>query len=614
MEFISQNVEGDGPPRSAVGSSVNPLISVLVPSYNYVQYITQAIDSALEQTYPNIEVVVTDNISTDATAETVRTRYAGDPRVRFFVNERNIGLVPNFNRALEHARGEFVLWLSADDWLLPTHLARLHEVFEREPQLDVVYSGAYFCDETGRLYNVRNMPGQLPVDYVDVRDELVEMLTTTCQVCLPTALFRRSLFTELGPMDEGLRVAADWELAVRIASAGKRFAYLNAPSMCVRLHGDQASGDAYHNDGSNYLEFLHIAEKVIDHPAFVRLRGWEPRMVSFMGVLDWYAREKRGGEAFDPGIEARLAAIRQTLEQRAERYEPARVREQRVSVVIPATLPGPVFAALDSVLAQTHTNWEICLIDHGEIPLEHVLRAHPAWDRISLLRMPNAMLPGAARNLGLRMIRGEYVTYLDEDNRFRPDHLDSLVDRIERSGAEVVVASAALIVHQTDAHGLDRVPLAESTNVFREEGDPAELQLIANVTPLNAVLHHRRTLVRSEQFNDTLPILEDFEYLLRLERFAGFAFSGTVTLEVSANVGLVAQNLGTRKGAYLAVLDAVYGAHPVNDAVGRGRIAHRGAVESALAGAGEITNSARGTVEFIAVLAGRAVVAPPANA
>jgi O-antigen biosynthesis protein len=608
MEGISQNAAIVGRSRPA-GDRMNPVISVLVPSYNYVQYITQAIDSALAQTYPNVEVVVTDNISSDATVETIRTRYAGDPRVRLFVNERNIGLVPNFNRALAHARGEFVLWLSADDWLLPTHLARLHEVFEREPSLDVVYSGAYYCNEPGRLYNVRNMPGQLSVDYVDARDELIDMLTTVCQVCLPTALFRRGLFDELGPMDEGLRVAADWELAVRIAIAGKRFGYLNAPSMCVRLHGDQASGNEYHADGSNYLEFFHVVEKFIDHPAMARLRGWEARMLSLLATLDAHARDKRGAN-FEPAVEARLAAVRRTLERRAATYEPARASEQRVSVVIPATRPGPVFAALDSVLAQTHANWEICLIDHGEIPLEHLLRAHPAWDRISLLRLAKPLFPGAARNLALRLIRGEYVAYLDEDNRFRPDHLASLIDRIERSGAEVAVASAALIVERADARGLGRVPVAESSNIFREERDPAELELIANATPLNAVLHHRRTLVRSESFNETLPILEDFEYLLRLERFAPFAYTGAVTLEVCTTLGLVGQSLETRR-AYLPVLDAVYGAHPASGAVVQSRAVHRRTLERVLATAAETTGSPQGAAEFVAVLAGRDVVAPP---
>ena len=86
-------------------NGVKPLISVLIPSYNYARFIQKSIDSVLAQTYENIEVVVTDNCSTDDTMTVLRTRYADDSRVRVFENEENIGLVRNFNRALTHARG-----------------------------------------------------------------------------------------------------------------------------------------------------------------------------------------------------------------------------------------------------------------------------------------------------------------------------------------------------------------------------------------------------------------------------------------------------------------------------------------------------------------------------
>jgi glycosyltransferase involved in cell wall biosynthesis len=128
-------------PDGRKGRSVEePLISVLIPAYNYARFVTAAVDSVLAQTYPNVEIVVCDNRSTDDTLAVLEARYAGEPRVRLFQNERNIGLVPNFNRALTHARGSFIAWLSADDWLLPRHLARKPTVLAAAPQLEVVYS------------------------------------------------------------------------------------------------------------------------------------------------------------------------------------------------------------------------------------------------------------------------------------------------------------------------------------------------------------------------------------------------------------------------------------------------------------------------------------------
>jgi len=134
---------------------MKPLISVQIPSYNYGRFIEQSVDSVLAQTYENFEVIVTDNRSSDTTMQILRARYGSDPRVRIFENETNIGLTENFNRALAHARGEFVVWLCADDWFLSNHLARLEEVFAHHPALDVVYTNIYFADERGRAFGIK---------------------------------------------------------------------------------------------------------------------------------------------------------------------------------------------------------------------------------------------------------------------------------------------------------------------------------------------------------------------------------------------------------------------------------------------------------------------------
>ena len=116
-----------------------PLISILVPNYNYVQYVATAVDSALAQTYPNFEVVVCDNRSTDGAWELLNERYGDDPRVRLHQNETNIGMARNFDRLLELARGRYVMCLSSDDFLYPSHLTQLEQGFARDPGLDVVY-------------------------------------------------------------------------------------------------------------------------------------------------------------------------------------------------------------------------------------------------------------------------------------------------------------------------------------------------------------------------------------------------------------------------------------------------------------------------------------------
>src|ERR1700694_5529314 len=119
----------------AVTDERYPLISVLIPNYNYVKYVATAVESALAQTYPNLEVVVSDHCSTDGAWELLNERYGTDPRVRLHRNERNIGMARNFDRLMELARGRYVMCLSSDDFLFPPHLGRLQGGFRRDPPL-----------------------------------------------------------------------------------------------------------------------------------------------------------------------------------------------------------------------------------------------------------------------------------------------------------------------------------------------------------------------------------------------------------------------------------------------------------------------------------------------
>jgi glycosyltransferase involved in cell wall biosynthesis len=99
-----------------------PLVSIIITTYNYAHVVATAIESALGQDYPNFEVVIMDNASTDDTPAVIR-RYTADPRVHSIRNPENIGLTPNHNAGLREARGQYVSFLSADDWLMPSFVS-----------------------------------------------------------------------------------------------------------------------------------------------------------------------------------------------------------------------------------------------------------------------------------------------------------------------------------------------------------------------------------------------------------------------------------------------------------------------------------------------------------
>jgi len=116
-----------------------PKVSVLIPNFNYARFIGEAIESVLNQTYTDFELIVVDNCSTDNTEEVV-SKYLADNRVRFVRNDRNIGMVPNFNKCLELANGEYIKFLLSDDVFHPELLAEFVKVMEENPGVCLVTS------------------------------------------------------------------------------------------------------------------------------------------------------------------------------------------------------------------------------------------------------------------------------------------------------------------------------------------------------------------------------------------------------------------------------------------------------------------------------------------
>lgn len=109
---------------------MNPEVSVIIPAYNTEAYIAQAIESALGQTLKNIEVIVVDDASTDATANVVRG--FTDKRLKVLVNQQNLGPSAARNRALREAKGKWVAVLDSDDWYAPSRLEKLLQVADAE--------------------------------------------------------------------------------------------------------------------------------------------------------------------------------------------------------------------------------------------------------------------------------------------------------------------------------------------------------------------------------------------------------------------------------------------------------------------------------------------------
>src|SRR3954447_2239406 len=105
----------------------NPLVSILMTAFNREKYIGEAIQSVLDSSYTNLELIIVDDNSTDRTVEIARSYQKKDVRIKVFINERQLGDYPNRNKAASYATGKYIKYVDSDDYIYPRGLEMMVE-------------------------------------------------------------------------------------------------------------------------------------------------------------------------------------------------------------------------------------------------------------------------------------------------------------------------------------------------------------------------------------------------------------------------------------------------------------------------------------------------------
>jgi len=205
-------------------------VSAIIPTYNCAAYLGEALDSILAQTYPDVEIIVVDDGSTDNTRQVLEP-YGG--RIVYLYQE-NQGESVARNRGIEAAGGEFIAFLDADDLWLPTKLERLVAAMDLYPEAVLAYSYAYAVDASGQRMRFRGSDllcqGEAGLHQVFPR------LVTENMIANPgTALIRRRFLTGMTAFDPAIRWGEDWDLWLRLSLKGP-FAFVAEPLACYRMH------------------------------------------------------------------------------------------------------------------------------------------------------------------------------------------------------------------------------------------------------------------------------------------------------------------------------------------------------------------------------------------
>lgn len=192
------------------------LVSIIIPAYNAAHFLPQTLESCLRQTYPHLEIIVVNDGSRDNTAEVARSY----PNV-ICIDQANKGLAGARNTGIDHATGDYLQFLDADDLLLPDKIKRCVETFQTDPSADVVYTD----------YEVRSHDLQQPASKPDLEmgegDILRLLVNTTSTIFrVPCPLIKSAVVRQVGGFSLGMQGVEDWHFWIKLAAAGAIYRFI----------------------------------------------------------------------------------------------------------------------------------------------------------------------------------------------------------------------------------------------------------------------------------------------------------------------------------------------------------------------------------------------------
>jgi glycosyltransferase involved in cell wall biosynthesis len=256
----------------------------LIPTYNRADYLGQAVASALAQDYPNLEIIVHDDASTDGTQAVLRP-FRRDPRLRVITTRSNHGMLGGWNYIVKKATGKYLKFLASDDLLAPRAVTELVAALESHPEAALATCRRRFIDENGRVTRTMGFAAQSCV--VSGRAHAHWILTTLREnkIGEPTAvLYRRRDVARAGAYDPTFSQFADFEYWLRLLACGD-IVYVHKPLCSFRVHAGSNTSAAI-RDGRFITEIFALIKKYYVPAGASAKEGKDPIFVKAFSLTD----------------------------------------------------------------------------------------------------------------------------------------------------------------------------------------------------------------------------------------------------------------------------------------------------------------------------------------
>lgn len=454
----------------------NVKVSVIIPVYNAEKYLNQCLDSLKAQTFKQFEVICVDDGSTDASREILGRYSVEDSRFRIF-QQKNSGAGAARNYGMEYARGEYLYFMDADDFLEETLLEEAFNKAEEE-QADIVLFSARFFDtrsgtssETESSLRLSLLPEDKPAFSAEECASRIFQLATSAPW---NKLFRREFISDEGLQFVNQPNTNDLTFVLAAMALAKRISYLPDQLYFYRIGMSTNTQSQKDKNPTCFITALLILRDILEKKG--KLNQFEKSWVWLfygccVGYLNTMKMRKSHRIIYERLMEEDVQStgvFSKSPDYYSEiveypsicdflsgpvKYEPVnsrnlreikrRIDERRptVSVIVPVyNTEQYVEECLDSILNQTLENIELICVNDGSKDRSLSLVEEKCKDdsRITILSQNNSGI-SAARNAGYRIAQGKYLLFVDSDDCLKRNALDELVSRAEQESLDILL-------------------------------------------------------------------------------------------------------------------------------------------------------------------------------
>jgi glycosyltransferase involved in cell wall biosynthesis len=478
---------------------MNPKVSVIITCYNYARYLTDAVESVVHQTYKDFDIIIVNDGSTDETqevAESLIDKYSN--KKISLINQVNSGQPAIArNLGIENSKSEYILCLDADDKIEQTMLQECVEVIENNHNIDFVY--------TDRL-DFNDIEEIVPAKEFNFEQLKYENHISYC------ALFRRDMWEKIGGYRTNVKGCEDWDFWVAAGARG--------------FIGKRVPKALFHYRRHETGVFQGVQWRL--HEALAQI---------VENNAEVYSSEE-------------IISAKKTL---TEIQEWKSNSKPTVSVIIPTyNRREQLTQAIKSVLGQTFRDFEIIVINDGGVDIKNLIDDLNRGKNIVYVNLAtNRGLP-AARNTGIGVARGKYIAYLDDDDIYYPDHLQTLVSFLESTDYKIAYTDSCRTINKK----VGGKYIFQSKEQYFSGDFDCDRIFVENYIPVLCFMHERTCFDDVGIFDESLTSHEDWDLWIRMSMKFSIGHVSKLTCEFTWIEDDVRESL--RRIEFISTLQTIY--------------------------------------------------------